>query len=89
MQTPGPGEANRRPHFTEGTMGRNWGVLNRRKALFDLLLKYHLGGCRAQNGLDGTGASAGSRSGCHPDDPAERRWQSELIRHRRWRKADR
>lgn len=44
MQTPGPGEANPRPHFTEGTMGRNWGVLNRRKAPFDLLLKYHLGG---------------------------------------------
>lgn len=42
MQTPDPGD--RRPRFTEGTMGRNWGVLNRRKAPFDPLLKYHLGG---------------------------------------------
>lgn len=38
-----PGGANRRPCLTEGTMGRNRGVLNSRKAPFDLLSKYHLG----------------------------------------------
>lgn len=47
-----PGGANRRPRLTEGTMGRNPGVLNSRKAPFDLLSKYHLGApCTERTGL--------------------------------------